>query len=400
MNHVTRSLTISLLCCLLLAACAPTIPAATLTLVPPTDTSIPLANNTTVPHKDTSLPLTAATINPSPEPTEDVVSKIDQGLSFFTKQEVFTGAVLVARDGEVLLSQGYSLADRDKNIPNTPQTRFRLNSLTKQFTAMAILVLQKEGRLNVENPICRYISECPAAWQEITIHHLLTHTSGITDFSSLPDFDAKKGSPSTPLETMARFKDLPLDFKPGKNWSYSNSGYIVLGYIIEQASGQSYESFLQQSIFDPLQMKNTGYDHNDGSLAIGYTNVYSHWEKAAYIDMSLPYAAGALYSTVEDLYLWDQALYTEQLLPKELMDLMFSAQAKIPNRNLSYGYGWFVGESNHRQVAFHGGGPYGGFVAEIDRYPADKVTIIVLSNRDAKGIVDVINLISKYLFEE
>jgi CubicO group peptidase (beta-lactamase class C family) len=308
--------------------------------------------------------------------------------------------VLVARNGEILISKGYGLADRDKNLPNTPQTRERLGSVTKQFTAMAILILQAQGRLNVQEPICGYISECPIAWQQITIHHLLTHTSGIKNFTDFPDYKTTKASPSTPLQTIARFKDLPLDFVPGKKFSYSNSGYIVLGYIIEQASGQSYESFLQHSIFEPLQMKNTGYDHNDGSLAIGYTNVYSHWEKAAYIDMSLPYAAGALYSTVEDLYLWDQALYTEQLLPKELMDLMFSAQAKIPNRNLSYGYGWFVGESNHRQVAFHGGGPYGGFVAEIDRYPADKVTIIVLSNRDTKGIVDVINLISKYLFEE
>ena len=353
-----------------------------------------------------------ATESPSPSPTlepEDLASKIDKTLNFLTERESFTGAVLVARNGEVLLSEGYGLADRDKNLPNTPQTKYRLGSITKQFTAMAILMLQAQNKLKGQDPVCRYIPECPAIWQDITIHHLLTHISGIPDFTGFPDYETTKATPSSPLQTIARFKDRPLDFKPGEKWSYSNSGYIVLGYIIEQASGQSYETFLQQNIFEPVQMKNTGYDHNDGSLATGYTGFYDHWEKADYLDMTIPYAAGGLYSTIEDLYRWDQVLYTEQLMSQELLNLMFTPQARIPASGLSYGYGWVVGEMNNHQAVSHGGGMEGfatairgytdnsgngfkgngdivGFATEITRYTDDKVTIIILSNRDTTNV--------------
>ena len=356
-----------------------------------------------------------ATESPPPSPTlelEDPASNIDKTLNFLTERESFTGAVLVARNGEVLLSQGYGLADRDKNLPNTPQTKYRLGSITKQFTAMAILMLQAQDKLKVQDRVCRYIPECPALWQDISIHHLLTHTSGIPDFTDFPDYDTTRATPSSPLQTIARFKDRPLDFKPGEQWSYSNSGYIVLGYIIEQVSGESYETFLQKNIFEPVQMKNTGYDHNDGSLATGYTGFYDHWEKADYIDMTIPYAAGGLYSTIEDLYRWDQVLYTEQLIPRDLLNRMFAAQARTPISSLSYGYGWFVGEMHNHQVVSHGdgilnsaaasgsytsnsgNGPQGnndieGFATEIRRYTDDKVTIIILSNRDTTNVGEV-----------
>ena len=366
-----------------------------------------------------------ATESPPPSPTlepEEPASKIDRTLNFLTERESFTGAVLVARNGEVLLSQGYGLADRDKNLPNTPQTKYRLGSITKQFTAMAILMLQAQNKLKVQDPVCRSIPECPALWQDITIHHLLTHTSGIPDFTDFPDYETTKAAPSSPLQTIARFKDRPLDFKPGEKWSYTNSGYIVLGYIIEQASGQSYETFLQQNIFEPVQMKNTGYDPNDGSLATGYTGFYDHWEKADYIDMTISYAAGGLYSTIEDLYRWDQVLYTEQLMSQALLNLMFTPQAKIPDTGLSYGYGWVVGEMNNHQAVGHDGGIKGlaaeigrytdnsgngfqgntieGFAAEIRRYTDDKVTIIILSNRDTTNVETVSAQITQAVWRE
>lgn len=337
-----------------------------------------------------------------PSPTlaaEGPASKIDKVLSSLTEREAFTGAVLVARNGEVLLSQGYGLADRDKNLPNTPQTKYRLGSITKQFTAMAILMLQAQDKLKVEDPICRYISECPRMWQHVTIHHLLTHTSGIPNFTDFRDYRATKATPSPPEQTIARFKDKPLDFPPGEQWSYSNSGYIVLGYIIEQASGLPYEAFLQQYIFEPLQMKDTGYDHNDGSLTVGYTGTYGLWREADYIDMTIPYSAGGLYSTVEDLYLWDQALYTDQLVSKDLVNLMFTPHAEMPIADLSYGYGWTVGEMNNHQAVSHGGG-IEGFATEIRRYIDDKVTIIVLSNRDTTGVGSTADLIAQAVFEE
>jgi len=324
-------------------------------------------------------------------------SKIDKALNSLTERDAFTGAVLVARNGEVLLSKGYGLADWDKKLPNNPHTKFRLGSITKQFTAMAILMLQAQDKLNVRDSVCLYISECPTTWQDITIHQLLTHTSGIPNFTKFINYEATKATPSSPEQTIARFKDKPLDFPPGEQWSYSNSGYIVLGYIIEQVSGQSYEAFLQQNIFEPLQMKDTGYDHNDGSLAIGYTGIL--WTEADYIDMTIPFAAGGLYSTVEDLYRWDQALYTEQVVSKDLLDLMFTPHAKMPDTGLSYGYGWFIGEMNNHNVVGHGGG-IEGFATEIRRYIDDKVTIIVLSNRVSTGVEHIADLIAQALFEK
>jgi len=347
-------------------------------------------------------PSTIATESPPPLPTMELdasASKIAEILNSLTAKEEFTGSVLVARNGEILLSQGYGWADRDNQVANTPQTKYRLGSVTKQFTAMAALILQTQGRLNVQEPICLYLQECPDSWKAITIHHLLSHNSGIPDLTEFTDFKTFKATPTTPEQTIARFKDRPLDFQPGERWSYTNSGYILLGYIIEQVSGQSYEMFLQQNIFDPLQMMDTGYDHNDDSLAKGYTGVGSNWESPDEIDMTLPYAAGALYSTVEDLYRWDQALYSEHLVSQAALDLMFAPHAKMAMHGMGYGYGWFVGQMNNHQAVGHGGG-IDGFITEIRRYLDDKVTIIILSNRQTTNVPQITDQISSVVFEK
>lgn len=328
---------------------------------------------------------------------EELSLKIDQVMSSLAEEDSFTGAVLVAQNGEVLLSQGYGWADHEKQLPNTPETKFRIGSLTKQFTAMAVLLLQAEGRLDVQDPICPYFQECPAAWQEITIHHLLTHASGIPNFTDFRDYRELKATPSTPEQIIARFKEKPLDFKPGEKFRYSNSGYTVLGYIIEQASGQSYDMYVQQHIFEPLQMTSSGYDHNDSSLATGYTGAKSRWKQADYIDMSIPFAAGGLYSTIEDLYRWDQALYSDQFVSQELLDLMFTPHVKVPKSDDSYGYGWFIGKLGDQQVTSHMGG-IDGFLTLIRRYTDNKVTIIVLSNRDTADVGDVADQIEQVVF--
>jgi len=340
------------------------------------------------------------TFTPSPAPTAipaELLSGIDGWLSQQRKDGNFSGSVLVARRGDVLLSQGYGLADREQNIPNTAQTRFRLGSITKQFTAMATLILEALGKLNVKDPICNYIAECPSTWEGITIDHLLTHTSGIPDLISLPDYRSTWATPSPPKQTIARFGDLPLDFQPGEKWSYSNSGYIVLGYIIEQVSGQSYEDFLQQSIFTPLNLRDTGHDHNSSSLAVGYPDQYST-QPAEFIDMSIPYAAGALYSTVEDLYRWEQALSTEQLVPQVYLDEMFVPHAAIPEGwGSAYGYGWFIGKERGRPIQMHEGG-IPGFSTIIARYPDDQVTLIVLSNQQNTDVESIQHFLSKKIF--
>ncbi|HET7012040.1 MAG TPA: serine hydrolase domain-containing protein [Anaerolineales bacterium] len=310
----------------------------------------------------------------------DRVAQLDGIFSRMAADETFSGSVLIAQDGEVLLSRGYGSADRKLGISNTPHTRFFIGSVSKQFTAMAILILQSQGRLNVQDYICRYIEDCPAAWEDITIHHLLTHTSGMI---VMPDDSSYPETPITPRELLARFEDAPLDFHPGERHSYSNCGYWVLGTIIEQVSGQSYKDFIQQAIFEPLGMHDSGYDQDARGLAVGYRDQHTVVPSQV-IDSSFLYSAGALYSTVEDLYRWDQALYTEQLISRELLDQMFAPRASLyPDAvgSAAYGYGWIVLDHMGRRMVGHGGA-LDGFRAWIFRYPDDRITIIVLSNQE------------------
>ncbi|PSB26271.1 serine hydrolase domain-containing protein [Stenomitos frigidus] len=344
----------------------------------------------------TQIPQIETTTSSFPS-DQHIIFKADTYLSKLTKARLFSGSVLIARNGEVVLSKGYGEADREKHLVNTAQTKFRIASLTKQFTAMAILILQTQGKLNVRDRICTYFSNCPTSWQAITIHQLLTHTSGIPDFVGFPDYLTTQGLPSSPTQTIARFKDKPLDFQPGKKFSYSNSGYIVLGAIIERASSATYEAFLRENIFVPLQMVNSGYDHNKGDLAVGYrdqTNV------AEFIDMSIPYAAGGLYSTVEDLYRWDQALYTDKLIPKNLRDMMFTPFVPMPdNGGPGYGYGWGIGKEGNHLLVFHEG-VTNGFHSVIARYLNDKTVIIILGNRQDMDLFEMRTQIAKIVFGE
>jgi CubicO group peptidase (beta-lactamase class C family) len=329
---------------------------------------------------------------------QDIISKAETYLDKLTKARLFSGSVLIARDGKVLISNGYGEADREKHLVNTAQTKFRIGSLTKQFTAMAILILQTQGKLNVHDRICTYLSECPATWQQITLHHLLTHTSGIPNFTSFPDFQTTMRSPSSPTQTIARFKGKPLDFQPGEKFSYSNSGYVVLGDIIERASGATYEAFLRDNIFVRLQMVDSGYDHNNDDLAVGYRD--QTIVPADFIDMSIPYAAGGLYSTVEDFYRWDQALYTDKLIPKNLRDMMFTPFALMSDRaGFGYGYGWGIGkEGNHLLISHEGG--INGFHSVIARYPNDETVIIILGNRQDMDLFEMRTQIAKMVFGE
>ena len=307
---------------------------------------------------------------------DDLQARVDERLGAAVKANQFSGAVLVARDGRVLVSKGYGMANFETETPNTPQTIFRLGSITKQFTATAILMLQEQGKLSVQDSICKYVADCPAAWQPITLHHLLSHTGGVPNFTSFPDYQKTMALPTTVEGLIARFKDQPLDFQPGEKWSYSNSGYVLLGHVVEKVSGQSYEAFLQERIFAPLGMKNTGYDHNATVLprrAAGYMPQGNMMLNARYLDMTIPFSAGALYSTVEDLYLWDQALYTEKLLSKKSLDAMFT-----PVKN-NYGYGWGIDTHQGLKRIAHSGG-IDGFVTFIARYPEAKAVVIVLCN--------------------
>jgi CubicO group peptidase (beta-lactamase class C family) len=266
----------------------------------------------------------AAQLKPAPS-NADPVPRMEELVQSYVTEKKFMGSVLVARGDKVILSKGYGSANLEWDIPNSPTTRFRLGSVTKQFTAACILLLEERGKLKVDDPVKKYLPDAPATWDKITVFNLLTHTSGIPNFTSFPDYSSTEAIPTTPEKLVARFRDKPLDFQPGEKWQYSNSGYILLGYLIEKISGQSYADFVQQNIFQPLGMKDSGYDSNStviGHRASGYTTGAHGMVNAGYVDMSIPFSAGALYSTTEDLLRWEQGLFGGKLLTAASLEKM------------------------------------------------------------------------------
>ena len=321
-------------------------------------------------------PAAAGTVGASPPFPE---------IDAYLKDQGFSGAVLIARDGQVLFDKGYGYADRNRMVPNTPQTRFPIGSVTKQFTAMAILMLQEQGRLNLQDHVCQYVADCPAAWREIALYHLLTNSSGIPDFF-VPCFS----DPQDVEDAIAGVKGQPLQFQPGEKYGYSNAGYYMLGEVIEEVSGQPYGAFMQQAVLGPLGMKDTGSEGRSRQ-AVGYVSAFL---RACSFDISALSSEGGLVSTVEDLYRWDQALYTERLIPQELLDEMFTAHIPTPEKlgtsELGYGYGWAVGSWAGHRMQMHGGFIF-GFKSMIARFPDDRLTVIVLSNQQnyAGGSVSI-----------
>jgi CubicO group peptidase (beta-lactamase class C family) len=248
--------------------------------------------------------------------------------------------------------------------------------MTKQFTAAAILLLEERGKLKTDDLIKKYMPDAPAAWDKITIFNLLTHTSGIPSFTSFPDYRSTEVTPTTPEKLVERFRDKPLDFQPGEKWDYSNSGYVLLGYLLEKISGQTYKEFIQENIFKPLGMNDSGYDSNSAIIphrASGYTPTPNGPVNAGYIDMTIPFSAGALYSTTDDLLRWEQGLFGGKVLSAASLKKMTT-----PFKN-DYAFGLGVRSDKGHTVIEHGGG-IEGFNTQMSYFPEDKLTVIVLSN--------------------
>lgn len=329
---------------------------------------------------------------------QDLAAKLDQVAGGFQKNRSFIGSVLVAKGGKVAIEKGYGMANLELDAPNSPDTKFRLGSITKQFTSAAILQLEQQGKLSVSDTACKYFAECPDGWKAITIHQLLSHTSGIPSYTDNPDFMKPQFMriPLTPSEILLLSKDKPLEFQPGEKWKYDNSGYIFLGVIIEKVSGEKYADYLKKHIFGPLDMADSGYDVSTLVLknrAEGYRSISDGFHNADYLDMSLPYAAGSLYSTVRDLYRWDRALYTDQVVSKASRDKMWT-----PVKN-DYGYGWGISQAHNRKQVAHGGG-INGFSTFIGRYPDDDAVVIVLSNNERSNAGAIANALAGVLFGE
>jgi CubicO group peptidase (beta-lactamase class C family) len=304
------------------------------------------------------------------------LARMEQVTQSYVSAGTFMGTVLVARDGAVVVDKAYGMANVEWDVPNTTVTKFRLGSITKQFTAAAILLLEERGKLKLDDRVKSYLPDSPMAWDRITIFNLLTHTAGIPNFTASPDYNTIKLSARSADAAVASFRDRPLDFGPGEQMSYSNSGYLVLGAIIEKVSGQSYEKFVADQLFAPAGMTDSGYDSNSAIIkrrASGYVRTPAGFSNAGYLHMSIPHAAGALYSTTHDLLKWEQALFANRIVSKASLDRMIT-----PFKN-DYALGLTSTVVNGRRVIAHGGG-IDGFNTHLAYYPESRTTVIVLSN--------------------
>lgn len=328
-----------------------------------------------------------------PAVAQDMATRTDEYLTAWANTGRFQGTVLIAQDGKVVLRKGYGMANLELGVPNSPEMVYRIGSVTKTFTAFGILQLEEKGKLNVKDPVVKYVPEMPKAWQAITIHQLLTHTSGIPNFSVSKDY-AKADDPLRVEKGLAEFASKPLDSAPGEKFAYSNSGYILLGRIIEKVSGVSYEQYIDANILKPAGLVNTGYDHARPILknrASGYQFDGEGLANAGMIDMSGAHSAGALHSTVDDLYRFDQAIDGGKLFSKALLEEAWKPQAKFwapPPfmMDAMYCYGWMSGQDFGHPYLNHGGW-VDGFITQYWRYPQDKMTVILISNVEAPHII-------------
>ncbi|HEX3130192.1 MAG TPA: serine hydrolase [Thermoanaerobaculia bacterium] len=290
-------------------------------------------------------------------------------------------SIAVVRDGQVVKAQGYGLANIELNAPATAETIYQSGSLGKQFTATLVMMLVEEGKIRLDESIRTYMPEAPATWQGITIRHLLTHTAGVSN-KLYDNLDMRQDY--TEEELFKRITALPLDFQPGEKWAYSNCGYMTLGFLIHRVSGKFYGDLLQERIFGPLGMTTARIISEADIIpnrAAGYLLKEGKLRNQEWVSPSLNTTAdGSLYLTVLDLAKWDAALYTEKLLKKASLDLMWTPVKLNDGKTEPYGFGWFIGNTNGHRVIQHGGA-WQGFTSNISRWVDDRLTVIVLTNR-------------------
>jgi D-alanyl-D-alanine carboxypeptidase len=301
------------------------------------------------------------------------------------KHHVAGLALMMVENGQSIKTQGYGVANLEWNVPVDKDTVFEIGSITKQFTAACILLLAEDGKLSVDDLISRHLNNTPAAWSKITIRHLLTHTSGITNYTGLDGFELTKHL--TQEQFIQKLGAYPLTFQPGDSWSYCNSGFNLLGFIVENASGKKYWDFIQERIFQPLGMTSTG-NRTPGVVishrAAGYERASQHPINRDY-DLTDIFSAGAIVSTVMDMGKWNAALNGEKLL-KESSKQLWWTSTRLNNGTLkNYGFGWFLEPLDGHKNIGHGGAT-SGFSATIQRFPEDKLSLIILCNADETGL--------------
>jgi CubicO group peptidase (beta-lactamase class C family) len=336
------------------------------------------------------LPGAAALAAPKARPAEDLgalAKKIDAVMSKVYKPDEPGAAVIVRKDGKTVFRKGYGLADLELGVTVAPDMIFRLGSITKQFTAVSVLMLAQDGKLGLRDEITKFLPDYPTQGRKITVEHLLTHTSGILSYTDIPEWLPLWRKDMTVKELVDLFKDKPMQFEPGASWAYNNSGYVLLGAIIEKVSGRTYADFVQERIFKPLGLKGSSYDDTERVVSRrvrGYQKGDGGFVNAPYLSMSQPYAAGSLMSTVDDLAVWSDAVFSGRLVRKEWLDRAFTPFALAGGESSGYGYGWFIGDfAGHRSIE-HGGG-INGFTSYELTLPEDKVFVAILTNSAVEG---------------
>jgi CubicO group peptidase (beta-lactamase class C family) len=318
---------------------------------------------------------------------QDINKNIDE---MIRKQYLPDGpgtAVLAAKEGEVIYRKAFGMANLELGVPMQPEMVFEIGSMTKQFTAVSILMLMEQGKLSLDDEITKYIPDYPVQGQKITIHHLLTHTSGIKSYTSMEEWAPLWRKDMEPLELIDVFKNQPMDFAPGEKFLYNNSAYFILGYIIEKASGMTYESFIETNIFKPLQMNDTYYGSQSRIIrnrAAGYQKGENGFNNAEYLSLTQPYSAGSIMSNIDDLLKWMTAIEENKLVKKESIDKAFTNYTLNNGTPIHYGYGWFLNEIKGSPTIEHGGGIF-GYTTNGIWLPEENVYVVMLTNRDDVG---------------
>jgi D-alanyl-D-alanine carboxypeptidase len=311
----------------------------------------------------------------------DETAAVGRLLDSYRAKGLSDGVVLVAWNGVAVFRKAFGQANREWGISNAPDVEFWIGSITKQFTALAILQLAEEGKLSLDDPITKFLDGAPPSWRGITIRHLLTHTSGIPNHTSLPEWGAQTWVERSPEDLISFIRDRPLDFTPGTKFQYDNTGYVILGFIVQKVGGQSLSGYLSAHVFAPLGMKHTGFvgDQVLPRRASGYDHEGTRWLADLWVSAIKDSGAGGIYSTADDLLLWDQALNNPGRLGLKDLKPMFTDYGH------GFGFGYVIASENGHPRWWHNG-QVAGFSSIIARYPQDGLTIIVLSNDGAAPI--------------
>jgi len=322
---------------------------------------------------------------------QSLESKIDALLEAQYKSGEPGATALVAKNGRVIYRNAFGSANLELNVPMKPENVFEIGSMTKQFTAVSILMLIEQGKLSLEDEITKFIPDYPTLGKKITVHHLLTHTSGIKSYTDMPDLRELARKDITPLELIDVFKNEPMDFDPGEEYRYNNSGYILLGYIIEKLTEQSYAEYIEQHIFKKLGMNTSYYGSKSGLVpnrAAGYMPTEKGYQNADYLSMTIPYAAGSLMSTVDDLLIWQNAMTQNKLISKKSKAMAHTNYSLNNGDPIYYGYGWGIDEIQGAPSVEHGGGIF-GYVTQGVYIPSEDIYAVVLTNSNGNSPQDV-----------